>query len=203
MATLQSLVNLNNQVSGQVLPLLWSVDQAQAEATPKAAALAAQQSAIGAQFRAARTADQLNAVAASVTVLQGQIAAELAANQCGHPVGAGKVITISLSLQEMVFYQDGCVVKATPVTTGRPQLRTPTGTFSIFYKKTPLHLHLAVAAGLALLLLPEPGELGAWSSPAAATSSTTPRGSRPARTARAVRTTCRPPATAACTPRPR
>jgi lipoprotein-anchoring transpeptidase ErfK/SrfK len=37
----------------------------------------------------------------------------------------------------MVFYQDGCVVKATPVTTGRPQLRTPTGRFSIFYKKTP------------------------------------------------------------------
>jgi lipoprotein-anchoring transpeptidase ErfK/SrfK len=137
LATLQSLVNLNNQVSGQVLPLLWSVDQAEAEATPQAASLAAQQSGIGAQFRAARTADQLNAVAATIASLQGQVAAELAANQCGHSVGAGKVITISLSLQEMVFYQDGCVVKATPVTTGRPQLRTPTGHFSIFYKKTP------------------------------------------------------------------
>jgi lipoprotein-anchoring transpeptidase ErfK/SrfK len=44
------------------------------------------------------------------------------------------VITISLSLQEMMFYQDGCVVKATPVTTGRPQLRTPTGRFSVFSK---------------------------------------------------------------------
>jgi lipoprotein-anchoring transpeptidase ErfK/SrfK len=137
LASLQSLVNLNNQISGQVLPLLWNVDQAEAESTPHAATLAAQQSGIGAQFRAARTADQLNAVAATITSLQGQVAAELAANQCGHPVGAGKVITISLSLQEMVFYQDGCVVKATPVTTGRPQLRTPTGHFSIFYKKTP------------------------------------------------------------------
>jgi lipoprotein-anchoring transpeptidase ErfK/SrfK len=134
LAGLQSLVNLNNQVSGQVLPLLWNVDQAEAEGTPKAAALAAQQSDIGAQFRAARTSDQLNAVAAAVTSLQGQIAAELAANQCGHPVGSGKVITISLSLQEMVFYQDGCVVKATPVTTGRPQLRTPAGHFSVFSK---------------------------------------------------------------------
>ncbi len=134
LAALQSLVNLNNQVSGQVLPLLWNVDQAEAEATPKAASLAAQQSGIGAQFRAARTADQLNAVAASVSSLQSQIAAELAANQCGHAVGSGKVITISLSLQEMVFYQDGCVVKATPVTTGRPQLRTPTGHFSVFSK---------------------------------------------------------------------
>ena len=88
MAGLQSLVNLNNQVVGQVLPLLWSVDQAQAEGTPKAAALAAQQSAIAAQFRAARTADQLNAVAAAVTSLQSQIAAELAANQCGHAGGS-------------------------------------------------------------------------------------------------------------------
>jgi lipoprotein-anchoring transpeptidase ErfK/SrfK len=136
-SALQSLVNLNNQVDGQLRPLYISILQAQAEATPNAAALAAQESAIGGQFRAARTADQINAVAAAVTTLQGQLAAELAASQCGHPVGAGKVITISLSLQEMVFYQDGCVAKATPVTTGRPQLRTPTGRFSIFYKKTP------------------------------------------------------------------
>jgi lipoprotein-anchoring transpeptidase ErfK/SrfK len=135
-ASLQSLVNLNNQVSGQVLPLLWNVDQAAAEGTPKAAALAAQQAGIGAQFRAARTSDQLNAVAAAVTSLQSQITTELAGNQCGHPVGAGKQITISLSLQEMVFYQDGCAVKATPVTTGRPQLRTPTGHFSVFSKPT-------------------------------------------------------------------
>lgn len=99
--------------------------------------MAAQDATIAGQFRAARTADQINAVAAAVTTLQGQIAAELSANQCGHAVGAGKVITMSLSLQEMIFYQDGCVAKATPVTTGRPQLRTPTGRFSIFYKKTP------------------------------------------------------------------
>ncbi len=137
MATLQSLINLNNHVGGLLQPLLWSVDQAVAEGTPNAAALAGRRSGIGAQFVAARTTAQLSAVAATVTALQGQVAAELAANQCAHSVGAGKVITISLSLQEMVFYQDGCAVKATPVTTGRPQLRTPTGRFSIFYKKTP------------------------------------------------------------------
>ena len=136
LSTLQSLVNLNNQVNGQVLPLLWNVDQAAAEGTPNAPALTSQQSGIGAQFRAARTADQLNAVAAAVSGLQNQIAAELSANQCGHAVGAGKVITMSLSLQEMIFYQDGCVAKATPVTTGRPQLRTPTGHFSVLSKPT-------------------------------------------------------------------
>jgi lipoprotein-anchoring transpeptidase ErfK/SrfK len=136
-ATLQSLVNLNTQVNGQMLPVLWTVDQAQAESTAHAAAFAAQDAAIAAQFRAARTADQLNATLQAVSALNGQLAAELAANQCGHPVGSGKVITMSLSLQEMIFYQDGCVAKATPISSGRPQLRTPTGRFSIFYKKTP------------------------------------------------------------------
>jgi|GEM_PF-1542985 len=136
-STLRALIALNNQVEAQVRPLLYGVDQAEAERTPNAATLGAQQAAIAAQFRTARTAGQLSAVAATVTGLQGQITAELAANQCGHAVGNGKVITISLSLQEMLFYQDGCVAKATPVTTGRPQLRTPTGTFRVFYKTSP------------------------------------------------------------------
>lgn len=137
LSALQALVDLNNQVDAEMLPLLWSVDQAEAERTPHAAAIAGARSAAAAQFAAARTTTQIDAAATAVTALRSQVAAELAANQCGHPVGTGKVITISLSLQEMVFYQDGCVARATPVTTGRPQLRTPTGRFSIFYKKTP------------------------------------------------------------------
>lgn len=134
---LQSLVNLNNQVAGQIQPLLWTVDQAQAEGTPNAAALAATNAGIPGAFRAARTADQMSGVEQTLTTLTAQVNAELSANQCGHNVGSGKVITVSLALQEMVFYQDGCVVKATPVSTGRPQLRTPTGTFHIFNKQTP------------------------------------------------------------------
>lgn len=134
---LQSLVNLNNQIAGQVHPLLLTIDQAQAEGTPNAAALAGQDSNIASQFQAARTVGQLNAVAQTIASLGNQVNAELAANQCGHPVASGKVITISLTLQEMVFYQDGCVVKATAVSTGRPELRTPTGTFHIFNKQTP------------------------------------------------------------------
>jgi lipoprotein-anchoring transpeptidase ErfK/SrfK len=134
---LQSLVNLNDQIAGQVHPLLLTIDQAQAEGTPNAAALAAQNAGIAGRFQAASTADQLNAVAQTMSSLTGRVNAELAANQCGHPVGSGKVITMSLTLQEMVFYQDGCVVKATAVSTGRPQLRTPTGTFHIFNKQSP------------------------------------------------------------------
>jgi lipoprotein-anchoring transpeptidase ErfK/SrfK len=134
---LQALVNLNDQVAAQVHPLLLTIDQAEAEGTPNAAALAAQNAGIAGQFQAASTTNQLNAVAQSISALNSQVNAELAAHQCGHPVGSGKVITLSLSLQEMVFYQDGCVVKATAVSTGRPQLRTPSGTFHIFNKQSP------------------------------------------------------------------
>lgn len=134
---LQSLVNLNDQVAGQVRPLLLSVDQAEAEGTPNGAAFAAQDAALAVRFHDARTTTELNSVAQQMSTLSGQVSAELAANQCGHQVGSGKVITISLSLQEMVFYEEGCVARATPVSTGRPELRTPTGTFHIFNKQTP------------------------------------------------------------------
>jgi len=40
----------------------------------------------------------------------------------------------------MIFYDNGCVVNATSVTTGRPQLPTPTGTFSIFLKEGPVEI---------------------------------------------------------------
>jgi lipoprotein-anchoring transpeptidase ErfK/SrfK len=135
---LQSLVALNNQVAGQLRPLLMSIDQAAAEGTPSAVSFSSQLAAVNSQTHAARTSAQLSAVQGTIAALQSQVKAELAANQCGHTaVGSGRVITISLSLQEMVFYQDGCAVQATAVSTGRPQLRTPTGTFHIFYKKTP------------------------------------------------------------------
>jgi lipoprotein-anchoring transpeptidase ErfK/SrfK len=135
--TLQALVDLNDQIAGQLHPLLLTIDQAEAEGTPNAAALASQNAGIAGQFQAASTAAQLNAVAQTVSGVTSRVNADLAAHQCGHPVGSGKVITISLSLQEMVFYQDGCVVKATAVSTGRPQLRTPAGTFHIFNKQSP------------------------------------------------------------------
>jgi lipoprotein-anchoring transpeptidase ErfK/SrfK len=80
---------------------------------------------------------QLQAVQGQITQVQSAVSSSLAADTCGHNVGAGKVITVNLTLQEIVFYQDGCVVQAAPVTTGRALLRTPTGTFHIFYKQSP------------------------------------------------------------------
>ncbi|MHB1525809.1 MAG: L,D-transpeptidase [Candidatus Dormibacteria bacterium] len=51
--------------------------------------------------------------------------------------GPGKVIVISLSAQSLTAYDNGQVVLTTPITTGMPGLRTPTGIFSIHWKQTP------------------------------------------------------------------
>lgn len=134
---LHSLIALNDTVNGQIRPLEYSVDQASAENTPNQAALMGQYRGIQSSFTAARTTAELTAVQTAISTLQNSVTTELAANVCGHPVGSGKVLTFNLALQEGVFYQDGCVVKATPVTTGRAQLRTPTGTFATFNKQSP------------------------------------------------------------------
>ena len=47
------------------------------------------------------------------------------------------MITLSISLEEAIFYDNGCVVGASPITTGRPGLNTPTGNFAVFYKTSP------------------------------------------------------------------
>jgi len=137
---LEARIQLNNQLSISLKSRQWDVDAALAESTPNAASLQSQYNTVAAAFKAASTDAQLSAVSGQITALQNATTAELNANQCGHNVGSGKVITLSLSLQEGVFYQDGCVVQATPITTGRPALPTPTGTFHVFYKTTPFEM---------------------------------------------------------------
>jgi lipoprotein-anchoring transpeptidase ErfK/SrfK len=136
-SALRSLISLNDNVNGLVRPLQLSLDQAAAEGTPNSGPLTSQFQTAQNAFHDARTSAALTAVQGQLNALQNSVNTELAANVCGHNVGSGKVITLNLALQEGVFYQDGCVVKATPITTGRPELRTPTGTFSIFYKQSP------------------------------------------------------------------
>ncbi|HET8851899.1 MAG TPA: L,D-transpeptidase, partial [Ktedonobacteraceae bacterium] len=50
---------------------------------------------------------------------------------------SGKEIVISLSKQWMFVYQHGAQVYNSPVSTGRPTLRTPTGTYHVFAKFHP------------------------------------------------------------------
>lgn len=134
---LAALVALNDQVGEQLRPVDLAVIQAQAEGTADAGTLSARAQALEGAYRSARTNTDMAAVAADITALMATVTGDLAADRCGHSVPSGRVITVSLSLQEMVFYQDGCVVQATAVTTGRAQLRTPAGTFHVFHKQSP------------------------------------------------------------------
>lgn len=137
LAGLQALLDLNDQVGAQLHALMPSVEQAYAERTPGGVAEQAQYQAMTSAFAAAATGDQLHAVQAQAQALDPTVNADLAANRCGHPVPAGRVIALDLTAQEIVFYEDGCAVRATPATSGRPQLRTPTGSFAIFAKYSP------------------------------------------------------------------
>jgi lipoprotein-anchoring transpeptidase ErfK/SrfK len=56
-------------------------------------------------------------------------------------LGAGKVILISLADQRLTAYQDGAVVLTSLVTTGRPALPTPAGTFVVLRKSHPWLMH--------------------------------------------------------------
>ena len=136
-AAFRNLVNQNDQVGGAMQPLEWEIMQAATEGTPTASTFKAQFDPLQKLFADARTADQMNAVAQQQAALKAAVDKELAASACGHPVPGGKVLVVNLSFQEMLIYQDGCVIRATPVTTGRPQLRTPAGDFHIFYKTSP------------------------------------------------------------------
>ncbi len=136
-AALRALIALNDAVAADLVTLTGQVDQAAAEQVPGAGALLAAYRADQASFTSATTQPVMRTIADRIHALGGRALTALAAHRCGHALPAGKVITIALSFQEMVFYNNGCAVEATPVTTGRPLLRTPTGTFHIFDKQTP------------------------------------------------------------------
>jgi lipoprotein-anchoring transpeptidase ErfK/SrfK len=127
----QRITDLNHTVMGLV-------DQSVFEQTAGAASFQAQYSASRAAYQAAKTVSGLGSAQSNLLSLQTKVEAALAADACGHNSIAGKSIYVSISLEEMIFYDNGCVVNATPVTTGRPQLPTPTGTFSIFLKEGPV-----------------------------------------------------------------
>ncbi len=137
LTSLRAEIGLNDQVASLDHSVMDLVDQAAAEQTPGSSGYLSQYQSEQPAFTAAQTATQLVAVQAALNTLQSAAQLSLSADSCGHTSLPGKSIYISLSLQEMVFYDNGCAVNATPVTTGRPLLRTPTGTFHIFDKQSP------------------------------------------------------------------
>src|SRR5439155_829830 len=137
MQTLRTLISLNNNVAAGLRPLMLLVDQAAAEQTTNGRSFLSQFNDIKQRLHDASLSAQLSAVGQSIATLQTAVQTELTTDQCGHSVGSGKVITLNLTLQEMIFYQDGCAVNAAPTTTGRQYLRTPAGNFHVFYKASP------------------------------------------------------------------
>lgn len=57
------------------------------------------------------------------------------------PIASGKVILVSLDRQWLYAYENGQLVFDHAVETGRPELPTPTGTFSILSKTTDTWFH--------------------------------------------------------------
>jgi uncharacterized protein YraI len=52
-----------------------------------------------------------------------------------------KVVVVSLARQQLEMYQNGRLYMVAAVTTGRPDLATPTGTFRVFAKYSPYTFH--------------------------------------------------------------
>jgi hypothetical protein len=135
---LKAEIGLQQRITGLNHTVMGLVDQASFEQIPNSASFQVEYSAGKAAFQSAKTVDGLGSAQSNLLSLQTKVTAALAADRCGHNNIEGKSIYVSISLEEMIFYDDGCVVNATPVTTGRPQLPTPTGTFSIFLKEGPV-----------------------------------------------------------------
>ncbi|HEX6493775.1 MAG TPA: L,D-transpeptidase [Candidatus Dormibacteraeota bacterium] len=132
----QAAIALNDRIGTEIRPLLYQIDEASLLGAAGAAAMQSTYAPLPSAWTAARTEPELSAVEATIEALQQQSTTAIAGSSCGHG-GSGRSILVSLSLQELVAFQDGCVVKATPVTTGRPALPTPAGSFSVFFKTSP------------------------------------------------------------------
>jgi lipoprotein-anchoring transpeptidase ErfK/SrfK len=117
--------------------LLMASDQAGAENIAGATGYLSTYQRISTAFAARPGKAALVSLSAQVATLNTTVSAALRRNACGH-APSGKVIVINLTFQEAVFYQNGCAVQATAVTSGRRNERTPTGTFHVFHKDSPV-----------------------------------------------------------------
>jgi lipoprotein-anchoring transpeptidase ErfK/SrfK len=112
--------------------------QAGAEGIPGASGFVATYRQIARAVAATPGASGLAGIGVEISSLETTVSASLKSHACGHAVPSGKAIVINLTLQEVVFYHDGCALQAAPVTSGRNLERTPTGTFHVFHKDSPV-----------------------------------------------------------------
>jgi lipoprotein-anchoring transpeptidase ErfK/SrfK len=137
---LNALISLDGRVVGQLRTLDSRVQLATTHNAAGAAAFAGQYNSLSAQVHNAGTAARLNADASQIVTVEASVNAALTAVGCGHDVPNGKVIDIDVTTQSAIFFDDTCIAGQSLVTTGRPGLRTPTGTFHIYRKVSPITL---------------------------------------------------------------
>ena len=98
----------------------------------------------------------ISAVAAAASAAaRAALVAQMHAAGCGHAVPMGKVVVVSLGQQDASFFDNTCLLSSTPVTTGRPGMRTPTGTFHIYGRASPAHFASGYAPGSPRYYTPE------------------------------------------------
>lgn len=130
-----------NQLVGRLADLLGQASRyslsADAATQAKAALLAAEQAGDDGRMDAATAALKQAEDRLSAAITSAQAAAYQAAlgdySQC-IPNAPAQLIVIHTSTQKLVAYNNGCPFLVTLVTTGRPGLRTDTGTFTIHAK---------------------------------------------------------------------
>jgi L,D-transpeptidase catalytic domain len=140
LGSLNALISLDGRVATQLRALDARVVLATAHKAANASGFAGAYASLSARLRAGGTSARLEAVSAQIAPLERSVNAALTAVGCGHAVPNGKVIDIDVTTQSAIFFDDGCIAGSALVTTGRPGLRTPTGTFHIYAKYSPITL---------------------------------------------------------------
>jgi L,D-transpeptidase catalytic domain len=138
LSQLKALINLDNNVVGQLRGLNGRVSLASMHNAPGASGFASQASSLAGALHQGGTASNLQSVSGRIATIERSVNAALTSVGCGHNVPNGKVIDVNLTTQSAVFYDDGCLAGSSLVTTGRAGLRTPTGTYHIYAKYSPI-----------------------------------------------------------------
>jgi hypothetical protein len=138
LSQVNALINLDNNVAGQLHGLSGRVSLASTHNAPGAAGFASQAASLAGALHQGGTASNLQDVAGRIATLERSVNAALTSVGCGHNVPNGKVIDVNLTTQSAVYYDDGCIAGSSLVTTGMAGLRTPTGTFHIYAKYSPI-----------------------------------------------------------------
>jgi lipoprotein-anchoring transpeptidase ErfK/SrfK len=134
----QRVESLVTGIPTELRTLLLMTNQAGAEGIAAASGFIATYRQIAHAVAANPDSASLAVLGVSIASLESRVTESLKSNACGHAVPSGKAIVIDLTLQEVIFYQGGCALEAAPVTSGRNGERTPTGTFHVFRKLSPV-----------------------------------------------------------------